>query len=143
MKRKGVGAIVSIVLIMLLIIVGVSVLWAAVKPLIQKSTSQVQADCFTVNLKITSCTYASGNANVRVQRKVGSGDLTGLRFAFILSDGQTVTRDGLTNLPGELESGTFSSSLSVTPRFVVVSAMIGDEKAVCTPYMEPFACQQV
>ncbi len=59
-NRKGVSEVVANVLIVLLVIVGVAVIWAVVKPTIQKASDTVQSDCFTVQVEPQSCELSDG-----------------------------------------------------------------------------------
>jgi hypothetical protein len=61
-NRRGVSAVVANVLIILLVVVGVALIWAAVRPSIEKGAQGVQADCFTIQLEPTTCTPLSGSA---------------------------------------------------------------------------------
>jgi FlaG/FlaF family flagellin (archaellin) len=55
-NKKGVSEVVANVLIVLLVIVGVAVVWAVVKPTLDKSSKQIAGanDCFGANLEVAS-----------------------------------------------------------------------------------------
>src|SRR3989344_7891129 len=111
MNNRGVGSVVATVLIILLVVVGVGILWAAVRSVLDSSSNQFQPDCLTIDLKVTSCirdNTATGTVTVKISRKIGAGDLTGLKFAFVLSNGQTIVDDGTINALEELESAVFT-----------------------------------
>ncbi len=87
--RKGVSEVVANVLIILLVIVGVAVIWAVVKPTIQKTSEAVQSDCFTIqlapvkceiNLEPTSSNF--GNVTYTIKRTSGQGDLRQIALSY-------------------------------------------------------------
>jgi len=80
--KRGVSEVVANVLIVLLVVVGVAVLWAAVKPTIERTADTVQSDCFNVQLEIVKCEIDFSNTNpgawdakVTLKRNPGQGDL--------------------------------------------------------------------
>ena len=82
MFKRGVSSVVATVLIVLLVVVGVAVLWAAVKPAIDRTADTVQSDCFGVQLEVTKCEIDTSDSNptlwdaiVSIKRNVGQGDL--------------------------------------------------------------------
>jgi hypothetical protein len=54
-NKKGVSAVVANVLIILLVVVGVALIWAAVRPSIEEGSEGIQADCFTTQLEPLDC----------------------------------------------------------------------------------------
>ena len=66
-NRKGVSEVVANVLIVLLVIVGIAVIWSVVKPTIDKSSQQIQSDCFTVQVEPVSCTAVTCSSYVASQ----------------------------------------------------------------------------
>ena len=115
-NKKGVSTIVANVLIILLVVVGVALIWAAVRPSIEEGSEGIQADCFTAQVETTGCTPDTSTATlndweVTVKRNPGAGDLTGLKFRFENAAG-TVTEidDQLTAQLDELESKPFTSA---------------------------------
>ena len=139
MNRRGISSVVANVLIVLLVIVGVGILWAAVRPLISSSNNRVQPDCFTIDLDVMECDYMlgtggnPGSAQVVVKRGVGAGDVRAVKFAFSYETGSpTVSDEFLT--PGFDELATITKSVSgitSAPKSVVAVAMVGPEKVLC------------
>ncbi len=151
MQKRGLSAVMGTVLITLLVIVAVSTMWAFVRPAISKSASQVNTDCFTLDVKAVSCKQhvadISGfmNLDINVNRRSGKGDLTGLKFVFIKANEETIVGEDLTNIPDELETTTSSVNGLITEQIdsVLVSAMLGPNKVLCTPNSAKVTCQQV
>ncbi len=95
MFRRGISAVVANVLIVLLVIASVAVIWAAVKPAIDKSAKQIESDCITVQVEPVRCVVdysqtasfpnppvALPFVNLTVKRNVGAGDLRGITLLF-------------------------------------------------------------
>ena len=133
--KKGVSEVVANVLIVLLVIVGVAVLWAVVKPTIQKTSDAVQSDCFTVQLNSVKCeinlepgSTDFGNVTYTIMRNSGQGDLRQLalsytgnviyyshtlsiyNIAYILSQNQALIKESAQNLD-ELETINIKKSV--------------------------------
>ena len=49
-NRSGLSSVVGNVLMVLLVIVGVAVIWSVVKPTIDKSAKQIEADCLNIDV---------------------------------------------------------------------------------------------
>ena len=134
--KKGIGSVVANVLIVLLVIVGVGILWAAIRPLIGSANNRVQPDCLTVDLDVVSCVYDIGTATVVVKRGVGEGDLRAMKFAFSYENGDPTVSDKTTISDfDELET---SNPIAVSgfiqdPKSVIAIAMIGPEEVLCNP----------
>jgi len=114
MNKRGISTIVATVLIVLITVAAVTILWAAISPLLN-----IEADtgCFNVQdaAKIDAdrrytCinNTVDGTANhtiyVRIERGANSDDLAGLEF-FIESSGNTVGRNSTTSLTSLPENG--------------------------------------
>ncbi len=121
-NRKGVSEVVANVLIVLLVIVGVAVIWAVVKPTIQKASDTVQSDCFTVQIEPQSCIIyagATGNmTNLTIKRNPGAGNFDDIEVVFEDSAGATErVATGIKstgpNALDELETATASALSSI------------------------------
>ncbi|MEK6894664.1 MAG: hypothetical protein AABX10_04325 [Nanoarchaeota archaeon] len=113
-SRKGVSEVVANVLIVLLVIVGIAVIWSVVKPTIDKSAEQVNADCFTVSVEPVSCIYNSVTSSytVSVKRNPGSGGFENIELLFNQGSNSGISPSGLASSgPSPL---TELSSRSVT-----------------------------
>jgi hypothetical protein len=62
-NRRGVSAVVANVLIILLVVVGVALIWAAVRPSIEEGAEGIGSGCFTLNLEPLKCEYYPGTAH--------------------------------------------------------------------------------
>ena len=148
MNKGGIGSVVANVLVVLLVILGVSILWTVVRPLISSTGNRVQPDCFTLDLDVASCVY-TGTASpyattLTIKRGVGNGDVKAVKFVFSFASGNPViTPEVATNID-ELETFSLPNSYSSieVPQSVIVVPLVGEEKIVCTPSDNPTPCTQ-
>jgi hypothetical protein len=118
MNNKGISTIVATVLIVLITVAAVTILWAAISPLVGSNLEQSTA-CLNVqsavkidpDARYTFAEYdAPGGLSVRVERAANSGDLAGFEI-FVEDSGSTlVTFDeseetGATQFSGLNENG--------------------------------------
>jgi hypothetical protein len=84
LRKRGVSDVVANVLIILLVVVGVALIWAAVRPAIRDSSEGIKSDCFLVNLNLVKCEVdvTSSSVKVNIARKAGSGDLKAVDLVF-------------------------------------------------------------
>jgi hypothetical protein len=134
-NRKGVSAVVANVLIILLVVVGVALIWAAVRPAIETGAQGIQSDCITTSLEVSSCTATS----VIVKRNAGGiqGPVTDIRL--IRNDGST---DSVETPPSvsinALESKPFTVTAVTSSDSYNVAAVINGE--VCQVLSSPKPC---
>ncbi len=135
MNKKGISAVVANVLIILLVVSGVVLLWAAVRPTIEETSEQIGADCLTVDLEVTGCEANVTDGNITVTRNSGDGDLGGARIIV----GDTTEDCDVKNLE-QLASQTchFSSNLSAGEEVQV--AVITGDGTVCNPLRSAYVC---
>ncbi len=111
MNKRGLSGVVTSLILILLVLVAVGIVWVVVKNIISEGSEQVSLGMFTVDLEIKNVKVNDdGSVDVKVERKVGQGELTGIKF--IISDGtnsQVIEKD--TNLQ-ELGVSTFPISQS-------------------------------
>jgi hypothetical protein len=110
MNKRGLGIVIGAILLIILSLLSAGSLWFFVSLGLKKSTSVLDNDCFTVSIEPVSCiaqgycAYISGEgsykADVSLKRKVGIGDLTGLRFVFENTQGKFGVADRNVNSPG-------------------------------------------
>ena len=93
-NRSGLSSVVGNVLMVLLVIVGVAVIWSVVKPTIDKSAKQIEADCLNIDVQAVSCVlnltkFDFGgslvnrmNVTTLVKRNTGGGNLKEVRLQY-------------------------------------------------------------
>lgn len=147
-SKKGVSEVVANVLIVLLVIVGVAVIWSVVKPTIDSSAEQIQADCFTMSVEATSCVLDpdSGGSlwDIIVIRNSGAGAFSEIDLLFEDSLGETqLVPSGITTLT-ELSTQTADdidpdlNGNGFTP--VKVSAILKVNDNICPVSAQPVTC---
>ena len=151
-NKKGVSAVVANVLIILLVVVGVALIWAAVRPSIEKGAEGIQSDCLTTSLAVTKCTVgASGTippGRIVVTRNAGGveDDVTKIRVIHRNNAGVDSISDHSTTL-GALEGQEFLAAASASStgfgeiiagdEFDVVAVINGE---VCQVMSTPITC---
>ena len=127
MNKRGISAIVATVLIILIVVGGVAIIWAAIIPMIRDNISFNDADG-RVEI-VTSAGYtvydeSKNVATVQVKR-VGEADISGVRIIFDFDDGSSLSK--VVEAPGINGVVTYSfdvagkvpKSVKVAPIFVV------------------------
>ena len=129
-NRRGLSAVVTTLIIILLALVAIGTLCAVVGSLISEGTGDIGLEQFTLDLSIKNAyidTADLDNIKVRVRRNVGAGEITGIRFIFFNGvDSIAVSKEtSLTELgeqtfsftPIELEDINEGDSVSIAPLF--------------------------
>jgi len=112
MKKRGMSAVVTTLIIILLAIVAVGIVWVVVKNIINQGKDEITLTGLTLDLEIMKASYDddAGILSVTVKRNPGDGNLVGINF--VIGDGDNsvvVTRD--TTL-AELGVKTFTFTLN-------------------------------
>ena len=143
MNKRGVSAVVATILIILLVIVGVTILWAAVRPTIEQTTKQINAACITIDLEIKACDLLGDPNTVTIKRNIGEGNLGGIK---LIVDGTPCDTESVTLNELESSSGsncTISSSTDDIPDFtnkeIEIAAVLSGGQ-LCAPLRNPFTC---
>jgi hypothetical protein len=84
MNRKGLDAVVTTLLIILLVLVAVGIIWVVVRNVVQQGSEQidVSAKCLAVDLRAVSVNPVSGqdgNYTVQLRRAAGGEPLGGVK----------------------------------------------------------------
>jgi flagellin-like protein len=88
MKKRGLSAVITTVILILLIIVLVGIVWAVINNLIGDKIEEMEAGSTKVglNIKYAKIYENTGNLTIRIEREIGEGDLSKVKI--ILSDGE-------------------------------------------------------
>jgi len=113
MKKRGMSAVVTTLIIILLTIVALGIVWVVVKNLVNKGSEEITLTRLTLDLEIIRANVEGNQLDVTVKRNPGEGNLVGINF--VISDGEnSVVVRRNTNLQ-ELGWETFSFILSALP----------------------------
>ena len=146
MNKRGLSAVITSVLIILIVLAAVLILWFFLKPLFISTgerTSNV-GECLGIDLEIIKCDFDSANNayEITVKRNAGEGDLQGIRIVFTGDSGTDTYDPEEVSLP-VLDSQTFTSVVAEDLGDNVevnVAALIGEELVSCNPQGKSFSC---
>lgn len=124
-SNKGLSAVITSLLLILLSLVAIGIIWVVVKNLMDNATSGISFDRFSLNLGIKSAYTDNIEVKVVVRRTAGVGNLTGIYFIF--SDGTSSSDVKRSFALKELEERTFAFS----------SAEVGGISSVKTVSVSP------
>ena len=112
LKKRGLSAVVTTLIVILLVLVSVGILWVVVRNLVQEGAEQIDLGAFTLDLQIKKVEVTGDNVTVTVfvKRNPGQGNFVGMNFVF--SDGkdsETMREDTVLQ---ELEERSFTFTLT-------------------------------
>jgi len=82
-NKKGLSAIVTNLLIILLVVVAIGVIWVVIRNVINKGSSDIELGRFTFDISVESAYVNGSDIVVRIRRNVGGGaDLLGINLIF-------------------------------------------------------------
>jgi hypothetical protein len=113
-NKKGLSTIVVTLILIVLSLVAVGAVWILVNNLIKDQSSQSGLDkiTFSGEIKQVLIDNSSNNVSVMVERKVGDGDLKGMKFIFSNDTGEEVITEYFTLT--ELQEKKFSFHLGMS-----------------------------
>lgn len=135
--KKGLSAVVTNVLIILLVVIAVGILWAFVRPIFMQSGEKMQqtSECIDMELEVVKCAAIDTNANVTVSRGPGTANLGEIKLIFEKEDGSSEAKIE-TDAPDALETNVYKvEGLESSPTAVSVAGGIENEDgeiAYCT-----------
>ena len=133
MNKRGISAIVTTVLIVLLVVGAVAIFWSTVMPLIVKSGDEIGAEQFLLNLKIVDDSVRLDTDNgllqrIQIKRKAGQGKISNIKLILIGENGESMVypfdEDYLEI--NELETATFEFGQIVDEGAIDYFSEIGD-----------------
>lgn len=104
-NHRGLSAIVTTLIIILLAIVAVGAVWVVISNVISEGSGDINLERFTLDIAIKSAYVDGSDIGVKIRRSAGKGEIKGLNFVF--SDGSdsiVIRRDIVLK---ELEERTF------------------------------------
>jgi hypothetical protein len=87
MKKRGISAVISTVIIILISITAIVIVWVVISNILSEGTEDVELGQFTLNLKVKQVKVENNGVHVTVKRNPGEGNLKEIKF--FLSDGET------------------------------------------------------
>jgi len=106
MEKRGLSNVIVTLIIIVISLIAVGLVWVVVQNLIEGETDEISLGFVTVDLEIKDVKVKANETEVKVKRKIGEGELSGLKF--IVSDGiNTVIIDKENINLSQLEEKTF------------------------------------
>ena len=109
-NQKGLSAVVTNLIIILLVIVAVGIIWVVISNLIDQTSGDINLSSLTETLEIKKVLTEGSNVNVQVQRTSGDGNLSGIKFIVYDSNGDSQSFEEDASTMKELDTKTFSLS---------------------------------
>ena len=111
-NKRGLSAVITSLMMILLVLVAVGIVWVVVKNVISEGTEGVSIEQFSVDLEIKNVKVSNGNLSVTVKRNPGRGEVNSLKF--VLSDGTNSEVVELKNIDlDELEENTYNVDYNI------------------------------
>lgn len=112
--NRGFSPVVLTGLIIILSLASITIVWTAVKPLIESTGTTSTDSCLPVVLRSVNCFANETLSAVVVDRRAGAGDLRGVRFSFTFADGTRAYTYELSHFD-QLERRTFGFPYESVP----------------------------
>lgn len=85
MKKKGLSAVITTLIIILLVLVAVGIIWVVVRNVVEQGAQQIDINtkCVAVDVRAVSVTPVageSGNYSISLNRRAGGGDIGGVKL---------------------------------------------------------------
>ena len=118
MGKRGLSAVITTLIIILLVLVAVGIIWVVVRNLLQEGAEQIDisAKCLAVDMtavSVTAVTNETGNYSVTLKRSAGGEAIGGLKLTLFNSTDNSGVMDFGT-APDELETKTQKIAAGVT-----------------------------
>ena len=113
MKKRGLSAVVTTLIIILLTIVAIGIVWVVVKNILDKGSDEITLTGLTLDLEIVRAVVDGDTLEVTVKRNPGEGNLVGINFVFSDGENSAVARRDTTL--AQLGMQTFTFTLSQLP----------------------------
>jgi hypothetical protein len=115
MNKRGLSEVITTVLIILLVLAAIIIIWTVVRPTIQKSAQQINADSLTSSFSIPQqyvIVNAAGDLTFKVTRNAGEGEIKALNVVIEDTSGNRKTFR-VNEILNQLETKTISIPKSI------------------------------
>ena len=121
-KKRGLSAVVTTLIIILLTLVAVGVIWTVVNNIIERGAEEVEIGQYTLDLQIKAAQIQNGNITVVVvRRNPGQGDFVALDFVFSDGKNSETIRENISLKELEEKSFTFTLTKLSTANLRTIS----------------------
>ena len=105
MNKRGLSAVITTLLVIMLVLVAAGIVWGVIRKIITEGSEEVNLGKLTLDLEVENVLVDENGVNVKVTRKSGAGELSGINFA--ISDGENTIVLERPSTMAQLGSGTF------------------------------------
>jgi len=149
--KRGISAIVATVLIILITVAAVTIIWAAIIPMVSDPLDSAEL-CrkAATSVQIDKVCYANPNAWVTIKRDSSDFDLKNVSVSFSIDNGKNYasfdlagqTNRPLPNLNEKVEYEILVGSVSIAGVYITSVVSLDGEEVTCdpTPVVEVSAC---
>jgi len=110
-NQKGLSAVVTTLIVILLVLVAVGIMWVVVRNLVQEGAEGIELGKLTLDLEIKAAQIENGDVTlVVVRRNPGEGNYIGMNFIFSDGTNSEIIRED--TVLQELEEQTFTFTLT-------------------------------
>ncbi len=135
MGKRGLSAVVTTLLVILLAIVAIGIVWVVIRNVVSQGSEDIALEKFTLDIAIKYAYVDGDNIKVGIRRSAGEGTLSGLKFVFKNSS-TSVSVEKDSSL-GQLEEGVYTFSSSEVP-----GINSGDDVSVAPIYVSSSGSKQ-
>ena len=119
MNKRGLSNVIVTLIIIVISLIAVGLVWVVVQNLIEGETDEISLGFVNVDLEIKEVKVQGNNTEVKVKRKVGEGEISGLKFIVIDGVNTKVIDKKNVNL-SQLEEKTFILTSAELGNIVVI-----------------------
>ncbi|GAI89428.1 unnamed protein product, partial [marine sediment metagenome] len=137
--KRGMSAVVTTLIIILLAIVAIGIVWVVVKNIVDKGRDEISLTSLTLDLQIKKVLVEEDNLSIGVERGGGKGELVGINFVISDGDNSVVIRRDVSMQELETKIFTFIlselavdeiTSIEIAP---IIELKLGKEVTTSTP----------
>ncbi|MBR9701358.1 LamG domain-containing protein [Candidatus Pacearchaeota archaeon] len=125
-NKKGMSAIITVVIIIGIGIIMAGVIWYAINDIIENQAEDISIESTTIDMEVQKVMVETGSVKVKVKRIAGEGNLTGIKF--IVSNGVDSEIFIVNSSLVELGEDTFTISYSGLVKSVEVAPIFEFKK---------------
>jgi len=105
-NKRGLSAVVTTLLIVLLVIVAIGIVWVVIKNVVDKGVDDIDysSQCFEIDVKANSITCGADACETTLARSAGGDAIDGVKL--VLTDGEESETIDTVLAPGALETKT-------------------------------------
>ncbi len=132
MRKKGLSAVITTLITILLVLVAIGIIWVVVRNIVETGTEDigVSAKCLPVDVRVTSVSACSSTScTVSLTRRAGGDAIAGVKLVF--SNSTSGGASDVLDSPGNIQP------LGTETRTITITGLTNDpDKVEVTPYFK-------